>query len=123
LFHQKHVLADHSLFLKRGVVDCGVEVAQSHRATLRHIIVEMAPTAPAESVEATGRIPIVGIDYEVAALTAEEDKQEIQIHTRDVRHRDEIESAGPVHIPLVERQHVGHFARDRETTFTQLHQG
>src|SRR5438132_5983549 len=123
LFHQKHVLAGHGLLLERGVGDRGVDVAQSHRATLCHIIVEMATTAPTERIESTSRIPVVGIDDEVAALAAEEDKQEIQIHTRDIRHRNEIESAGPVHVPLVERQHVGHLARDVETTFLQLQRG
>jgi hypothetical protein len=77
LFHQKHVLASYGLLLERGVGDRGVDVAQSHRATLRHIVVEMATTAPTERIESAGRIPVVSIDDKVAALAAEEDKQEI----------------------------------------------
>ena len=65
---------------------------------------------------------IIGIDNEVSALTAEEGKQEIHIHTRDVCHRDKVQCARAVHVPLVERQHVGHFTRDLETSFPEFHQ-
>ena len=73
LFHQKHVLAGHGLLLERGVGDRGVDVAQSHRATLRHIIVEMTTTAPTERIESTGCIPIVGIDDEGMVVFANEE--------------------------------------------------
>ena len=82
---------------------------------------QMSTRALAEGIEAAGGVAVVRIDDEVSRVFAEHRQQEIQVQQRDVGDRHEQGGAGPICIPLIERQHERGFARDLQPGRLELH--
>ena len=71
---------------------------------------EMPPAASAEGVQSATGVSVVGVDEEVAVFFAQEHEKEVEIDPRHFGDGDDVQCAGAIGVPLVERQHEGETA-------------
>ena len=99
----------------------GIEFPQAEHFARGEIVVQVPARAFAEGVEAAGGVAVVRIDDEVSCVFAEHRQQEIQIQERDIGDGHEQRCAGPVCVPLIERQHERGFPRNLKSGRLELH--
>jgi hypothetical protein len=121
LLHQREMFADDSLLLNGGFANAGIEFPQAEHFARGEIVVQVPARALAEGIEPAGGVAVVCIDDEVSRVFAEHRQQEIQIQERDIGDGHEQGCAGPVCIPLIERQHERGFARNLQSGRLELH--
>ena len=75
---------------------------------------QLSASATSKVVQPAATVSVIAIDDEVAVFLTEQDQQEVEVNSCHLRHRQDVERAGPIGIPLVKGEHVGELAWNLE---------